>query len=84
MTVSFDKEAMEYGYYDYAIIDMDERYMYLERLEGSIYNDSVWGKLTKNKDNAYKYDMVTGDLVRTRKIPIEDDDLYESKKEGRR
>ena len=84
MTVSFDKEAMEYGYYEYAIIDMDERYMYLEKLGDSIYNDSVWGKLTRNKDNAYKYDMVTGDLVRTRKIPIEDDDLYESKKEGRR
>ena len=84
MTVSFDKEAMEYGYYDYAIIDMDERYMYLEKLEDSYYNDSAWKKLTKNKDNAYKYDMVTGDLVRARKIPIEDDDLYESKKEGKR
>ena len=84
MTVSFDTSAMEYGYMDYAIIDMDERYMYLEGLEGSIYNDSTWEKLNRNKDNAYKYDMVTGDLVRTRKIPIEDDDLYESKKEGKR
>lgn len=84
MTVSFDTSAMEYGYGDYAIIDMDNRYMYLEKLEGSYYNDSSWEKLTRNKDNAYKYDMVTGDLVRTRKIPIEDDDLYESKKEGKR
>lgn len=84
MTVSFDTSAMEYGYGDYAIIDMDERYMYLERLEGSYYNNSSWEKLTRNKDNAYKYDMVTGELVRTRKIPIEDDDLYESKKEGKR
>ena len=84
MTVSFDTSAMEYGYGDYAIIDMDERYMYLEKLDGSYYNNSSWEKLTRNKDNAYKYDMVTGDLVRTRKIPIEDDDLYESKKEGKR